>query len=1081
MLDRGLFETGDSMNDRLDGRYAEPMTGSAFPLGEIRTEKWLAGQYGDGAALALAHLTVLRLDGPLQAAVLEQAAARLWRRHAGLRIQPSADGHTQHVHDDLPLPWAQHDFSSAGEAAEARLAAQVQARLRAPFDPCVPPLLRLELLRLGEDRHALLLHAHELVLDRRATGRLLAELAQTYGELLAGQEPASVLVPLPPFDDAVPAEALAWWRARLGHLPDPLNLPTDRSAPVRPRFDAVGARHVLPAATVAGLRRLAQDCGLSLRDVLLGGYAAFLMRMSGQHDFALGVPVGMHGEPLHFLPLRLRVEPGQSVADLLARTAAALHEVHAHGQVTLMGLLRALGLHRGGAEAALGTVSFEFDPGMPGFAFAGLHHRVIDGGRAALLGELHARTALEGDALGIDLHGAAARYDVATLQRWLGHYATLLETLAGTAQPAALTIAELPMLDAAGRFQVLQAWNDTARDYDLGTGLPALIAAQARRTPENIAAECAGEALDYATFERRTHALALALARRGIGRGDLVGVYVPRSLDMLVAVLGVLKSGAAYVPLDPEFPQERLGYMAGHADLRYLLVTPGLHPPPELTEGRSCLVVGELAAEPADGQPLPPVRGDDLAYVLFTSGSTGQPKGVRILHRNLVNFLLAMREQPGYGAGDTLCAVTTLSFDIAGLELYLPLISGGRMVIATAAEYGDPPALYELIARSGCTVFQTTPSLLRLLQGIGREDEVRKLRLFVGGEALPLALARSLAGCCRELWNLYGPTETTIWSTVARIWPGMEPIPLGRPIANTRIYVLDERGQPQPPGVVGEIWIAGDGVADGYLNRPDLTAERFVDDPIVGGRMYRTGDRGCWRDGQLYFNGRADDQIKIRGYRIEPGDIEAATATEPGVRECVVVARSFGDNDLRLVLYVAAAAGDGVAERLRARLHRQLPAYMQPQHIERLDALPKTPNGKIDRKALPPPSAAARRGVRTQAGGLADPRQAYLATIWRELIGVEQVGANDSFFDLGGHSLLAVEFVARVQRETAVRLQLLDVASGTLAMLARELPERAKDAPRLPLLLRLHRWFGMGLWFVMDKTWWGNGLDWLCQ
>src|SRR6185312_1749261 len=320
-----------------------------------------------------------------------------------------------------------------GEAVEARLAAHVQARLRAPFDPCVPPLLRLELLRLGEDRHALLLHAHELVLDRRANGRLLAELAQTYGELLAGQEPASAPVPLPPFDDAVPAEALAWWRARLGHLPDPLNLPTDRSAPVRPRFDAVGARHVLPAATVADLRRLAQDCGLSLR---------------------------------------LRVEPGQSVADLLARTAAALHEVHAHGQVTLMGLLRALGLHRGGAEAALGTVSFEFDPGMPGFAFAGLHHRVIDGGRAALLGELHARAALEGDALGIDLHGAAARYDVATLQRWLGHYATLLETLAGTAQPAALTIAELPMLDAAGRFQVLQAWNDTARDYDLGTGLP---------------------------------------------------------------------------------------------------------------------------------------------------------------------------------------------------------------------------------------------------------------------------------------------------------------------------------------------------------------------------------------------------------------------------------------------------------------------------------------------------------------------------------------------------------------------------------------------------------------------------------
>jgi len=1059
------------MNDSLDGRCAEPMSGSAFPLGEIRKEKWLAGQYGDGAALALAHLIVLRLDGPLHAAALEQAAARLWRRHTGLRIQPSADGHTQRVHDGLPLPWTQHDFSSAGEAAEARLVAHVQARLRTAFDPCVPPLLQLELLRLGEDRHALLLHAHELVLDRRATGRLLAELAQDYGELLAEQEPASAPVPLPSSDDAVPAETLAWWRARLAPLPDPLALPTDRSAPVRPRFDAVGARRVLPAATVAGVRRLAQSCGLSLHDVLLGGYAAFLMRMSGQHDFAVGVPIGMHGEPLHFLPLRLRVEPGQSVAELLARTAAALHEVQAHGQVTLMGLLRTLDLHRGGAEAALAEVSFEFDPGMPEFAFAGLRHRALDGGRVALLGKLHARAALEDDVLAIDLHGTAACYDAATLQRWLGHYATLLETLAGTAEPAASTIAELPMLDAAGRAQVLQAWNDTARDYDLGTGLPALIAAQARRTPENIAAECAGEALDYATLERRTSALALALARRGIGRGDLVGVYVPRSLDMLVAVLGVLKSGAAYVPLDPEFPQERLGYMAGHADLRQLLVTPALHPPPELTEGRSCLVVGELAAEPADGQPLPPVRGDDLAYVLFTSGSTGQPKGVRILHRNLANFLLAMRERPGYGADDTLCAVTTLSFDIAGLELYLPLIVGGRVMIATEAEHRDPLALCELMAKNRCTVLQTTPSLLRLLQGIGREDVVRALRLFVGGEAMPLALAHSLAGNCLELWNLYGPTETTIWSSLARIEPGMEPIPLGQPIANTRIYVLDERGHPQPPGVVGEIWIAGDGVADGYLNRPDLTAERFVDDPFAGGRMYRTGDRGCWRDGQLHFSGRADDQIKIRGYRIEPGDIEAAAAAEPGVRECVAVARSFGDNDLRLVLYAAAAADDGLPERLRARLHRQLPVYMQPQHIERLDALPKTPNGKIDRKALPPPSAAARRGVRMQAHGLADPRQAYLAAIWRELIGVDEVDADDSFFDLGGHSLLAVEFVARVQRETSVRLHLLDVASGTLAMLASELPEKAKDAPRLPLLLRLHRWFGLGLWFVMGKAW----------
>ncbi len=283
------------------------------------------------------------------------------------------------------------------------------------------------------------------------------------------------------------------------------------------------------------------------------------------------------------------------------------------------------------------------------------------------------------------------------------------------------------------------------------------------------------------------------------------------------------------------------------------------------------LTVGALVVEPTNTSPPPEVRGDDLAYVLFTSGSTGKPKGVRILHRNLVNFLLSMRAEPGFGAGDVLCAVTTLSFDIAGLELYLPLIAGGRVVIATEFENHDPQALCELIERSGCNVLQTTPSLLKLLQDMGREEVIRGLRLFVGGEALPLVLARTMSGSCREFWNLYGPTETTIWSTVVRVRPDMDVIPLGRPIANTSIYVLDGRGRPVPPGVMGEIFIGGDGVADGYLFQPELSAERFVADPFAGGtaRMYRTGDLGSWRAGELYFHGRADFQIKIRGYRIE--------------------------------------------------------------------------------------------------------------------------------------------------------------------------------------------------------------------
>jgi amino acid adenylation domain-containing protein len=526
-----------------------------------------------------------------------------------------------------------------------------------------------------------------------------------------------------------------------------------------------------------------------------------------------------------------------------------------------------------------------------------------------------------------------------------------------------------------------------------------------------------------------------------------------------VAVLGVLRSGAAYVPLDPTFPPDRLQYMAGHAQLRHVLVTDVALLPVAVAEGRELLDVDALAAQPAGEGSLPSVHGDDTAYALYTSGSTGKPKGVAILHRNLVNFLLAMAREPGFTQDDTLCAATTLSFDIAGLELYLPLIVGGRMVITTDEEQHEPNQMWDLIGRSGCNVLQVTPSVLRLLQDTGQDRAVHQLRLFVGGEALPLVVARNMAGRCREFWNLYGPTETTIWSTVARIRPDLDTVPLGKPIANTRIYVLDARGRPLPPGVIGEIWIGGDGVAAGYLFQPELTAERFVDDPFVGGsaRMYRTGDLGAWRLGVLHFHGRVDHQIKVRGFRIEPGDIESAADSHPAVRESVVVVRRFGDNDLRMVLYVVMDGDVEVGARdLREHLRQHLPAYMLPQHIETLAQLPKTPNGKIDRKQLPEPVAAAvvaqSRSSQlaeavTVAETMSDPRELYLAGIWRELIGVEEIRRNDNFLDLGGHSMLAVEFASRVRKETGVSLRLLNVVTGTLASLAVELPETGADSP----------------------------------
>lgn len=600
-----------------------------------------------------------------------------------------------------------------------------------------------------------------------------------------------------------------------------------------------------------------------------------------------------------------------------------------------------------------------------------------------------------------------------------------------------------------------------ARDDDhIGSVLES-IERQVRLTPDRIAIECGGRALDYAQVWDDSERIARVLVAAGATRGEPIGICTRRHEGMLAMLLGILRAGGAYVPLDRALPERRLGRMIERARLRRILVGPDAVLPDAVLGSGAALIDPARAAAAGTGA-LPVVGGDDLAYVLFTSGSTGEPKGVRILHRSLANFLSSMRHSPGLGADDVLCAVTTLSFDIAGLELYLPLTVGARIRLATEEDVIDPPRLGALLRDSGATVMQTTPTLLRMLLDAGQTPALERLRLLVGGEAMPPDLARALGSRCRELWNLYGPTETTIWSALWRVSPGdvAGAVPLGHPIDRTRIHVLDADGAPVGEGVHGEIWIGGDGVADGYLDAPDLTAERFRPDPYAadGSRMYRTGDIGSLRGGVLHFHGRADDQVKLRGYRIELGDVEAAAHEDDGVREAAAAVRRFGEHDARLVLYVAAQRNDtDLAGRLRDRLRLSLPPYMQPAHIVVLEALPHTPNGKIDRKALPDPPSSDFAAPATAAAE--DPREAYMAALWREALGVAEIAATDNFFELGGDSLRAVSMLARLQAETGLRLNVLQLANGTLASLAGKLPADFRvGAPAGAGLLS--RWFG---------------------
>jgi amino acid adenylation domain-containing protein len=598
------------------------------------------------------------------------------------------------------------------------------------------------------------------------------------------------------------------------------------------------------------------------------------------------------------------------------------------------------------------------------------------------------------------------------------------------------------------RGQLLGKWNQTAAPYPR-LCLHEAIQEQVERTPDAVAIECGEESLTYRELDVRANQLANHLVSLGVGAGVLVGVCVERSLEMLVALLGTLKAGGAYVPIDPAYPAERQAFMLESSEAPIVLTQEQLVD--SLPAGEFAVVCLDrdwpaIAELPSDA---PASHGDteQLAYVIYTSGSTGKPKGVQISHRALVNFLWTMRERPGLDGEDVLVAVTTLSFDIAGLELYLPLIVGARIVLARE-ETANPRALASLLDRVGATVMQATPTTWRLLLDSGWEGR-GGLKALCGGEALPLSLADGLVGLGLELWNMYGPTETTIWSTCKRVDTQGERLTIGRPIANTTIYIVDEQMQPVPVGAEGELWIGGDGLAHGYRGRPDLTEERFVAHPFessAGARIYRTGDLARYRaDGEIEFLGRIDHQVKVRGFRIELGEIETTLTRHPAVREAVVVARGQESTEAELAAYVVPSGVPVQADALRRFAMQTLPAYMVPSTVTVLASFPLTPNGKIDRKELPEPEWS-----RTAQAEPVAPRtelEQKLAAIWERELGIHPIGVEDDFFDLGVTSIMAATLFAAIEHELGNRLPLGAIfRAPTIAALAQLIEEKSDGA-----------------------------------
>jgi amino acid adenylation domain-containing protein len=620
----------------------------------------------------------------------------------------------------------------------------------------------------------------------------------------------------------------------------------------------------------------------------------------------------------------------------------------------------------------------------------------------------------------IDTEFCTDLFEVDTIRRMQGHYATLLR---GIVADPDCKISELSLLTVGERNRLLFEWNATQADYPRAQPVHRLFERQAAGSPTAIAVACAGDNILYGELNARANQLAHHMRSLGVETGTLVGIYMERSIEMIVALLAVHKSGGAYLPLDPAFPSDRLAFMVEDSQTRYLISQQRLQD--QLPAHQAQVVYidrdwPQIVVQPASNlEDAVTYDGERLAYVLYTSGSTGRPKGVQVPQRALVNFLVAMQQSPGLAREDILLSVTTLSFDIAGLEIFLPLITGAQIEMVSHVVAADGAALLAVLQGCGATVMQATPATWRLLISAGWEG-TPGLKILCGGEAMPGELAGQLLPRCASLWNMYGPTETTIWSTVCQVGKAEGIMPIGRAIANTQVYILDEARQPTPLGVAGELYIGGDGVAHGYLNRPELTAEKFVHDPFVGevgARMYRTGDLVRYRaDGNLDFLGRVDFQVKIRGFRIELGEIEALLDEHPSVHQAVVIAREDTPGDLRLVAYLAVARTEApAASELRSYLKEKLPDYMVPSVFVTVETFPLTPNGKVNRKALPAPSVAR---VETSVNHVA-PRndiERKIAAMWQSVLGVEKVGVTDNFFDLGGHSLLIVQVHNQIRR-----------------------------------------------------------------
>ncbi|GHB61491.1 non-ribosomal peptide synthetase [Persicitalea jodogahamensis] len=1061
MVDSLLSDTTTSLEfNPFEGPEIDRLTLSTEPQLEIWTACALGG---DDANRAYNESVSLRFRGVPERAALEESIRMLVKRHESLRSAFSADGRKMIIFRDSPVAVHFEDYTQKTPTEQAQAVADyLRQEAEYCFDLLQGPLFRAALLTISADDSYLVLTAHHIVCDGWSIGILMQDLSALYSANVQNQ-----FVDLPEpvlygdFADAQNsferspeyAQIQKFWLDLYQTGVPIVDVPTDFPRPRVRTYKSHRLDFTLDETLVAALKNRGREAGCSFVTTLVTLFDVWLHRLTGQQTISIGLPAAgqsvtgdyrLVGHCVNLLPLRSHLPEGIRFIDFLKQRRSELIDAYDHQQLTFGSLLKKLAIARDPSRIPLVPVIFNVDMGLAdGVNFYGLDYQLMSNPRAYENFELFVNASGSEKSLTLEWSYNTQLFKPETIRAMMAGFENLLREVvaspsirvdalnwAATNEPLKSLIQVKSLIQAETLIQ------EESAPAPQQPPLHQLLAQTAAQFPEKIALEFQDQKLSYQRLHETANQLAGYLVESGIQKGDIVGVVLDRSPEMLISLLAILKAGAAYLPLDPAYPHDRIAYMLTDSSARMVITT-------QKYAGRLNMAIVEVEVEKAlagssgltRSEPAISTESNDLAYILYTSGSTGRPKGVLIEHQNLVNLLTSMIDWPGITPDDRLLAVTTISFDIAGLELFLPLLVGATLVLADTETTRDGRLLLEAVQNEQVSMIQATPATYKMMLAAGWETP-QPVKVLCCGEPLSKDLAQKLMARCASLWNMYGPTETTIYSTGKQILPSDQLITIGRPIHNTQVYILDDTGKQLGIGSVGEITIAGAGVARGYHNRPELNAEKFVNNPFGDGLLYRTGDLGKWTStGEIHCLGRMDQQVKIRGYRIELGEIEHALLANSDIKDAVVVAREDRPGFQYLAAYVVPettpdslthnvpTASNERIQSWKQRVMDLLPDYMVPTEFVVLPQLPLTPNGKIDKKALPKPES---------ENKLANPaevrppsrEEALVAAIWSDVLELETINDTDDFFELGGHSLIAVQVMTRIEQETGKRLPL---------------------------------------------------------